>query len=511
MSEEKKKTIASKDDILATEEEAAQDREEKKNKEKEAPKKKVRLFSSRSSRKGSYSIGISVAVIAIAIAACLLLNLLPDSAAKFDISDKRIYEISDTTKDLVAALDKTIEITVICDPDSLDERIRRIVDEYDELSDNITVTYADPVKTPSVLDLADENEIYVYCPETEKSKTISFDDIIQYDAYTYYTTGTKTETAFDGEGQLTSAIDVVTSEKDNIVYALKGHGESDLPSSISSRVDKLNITIQDVTLLLGDTLDYDVSSVLLINGPVMDLTTEELEAIRTYMAAGGSVIYLAKYQGTTFSLDNFNALLGDYDLEQQPGFVQDPDRAFNNAPTSMLPTIGYLSGITSDSYSQGLLVLLYDSTGTDYVVGFKQNITASCDVSALLSTTENAYITYTDDSGQDVTETGKYIVGAMSEKTDDDQAGTMFVFTDVLIDDYVITNYSGSVSNADIFLNCLTYKLESVSNISIDSKSLEVTYNTIDNGMTYGALYMLVIPLTVLIAGLVVWLRRRRA
>ena len=186
------------------------------------------LFTSRSTRKGGYSVGLSIIVVAIAVVLSLLVGFLPTNLTKFDISDLRIYETGDTTKQVISELDKNIEITVIADLKDLDSRIERICNKYAGMSNKISIAFVDPVVTPSVLELADTNNVYVYCPQTQKSKTISFDDIIQYDMYTYYSTGQYQETMFDGEGQLTGAIVNVTDENPTTVYALVGHGESAL-------------------------------------------------------------------------------------------------------------------------------------------------------------------------------------------------------------------------------------------------------------------------------------------
>ena len=55
---------------------------------------------------------------------------------------------------------------------------------------------------------------------------ISFYDIILYDYSSYYTTGSVSESEFDAEGQLTSAVNYVSSEDSAIIYRTSGHGET---------------------------------------------------------------------------------------------------------------------------------------------------------------------------------------------------------------------------------------------------------------------------------------------
>ena len=56
-----------------------------------------------------------------------------------------------------------------------------------------------------------------------------------------------TEDAFDAEGQLTSAVNYVTSDADRTVYTVTGHGEEDLSSVITDAIDKANLSLDSVS------------------------------------------------------------------------------------------------------------------------------------------------------------------------------------------------------------------------------------------------------------------------
>ena len=59
-------------------------------------------------------------------------------------------------------------------------------------------------------------------------------------------------------------------------------------------------------------------------------------------------------------------------------------------------------------------------------------------------------------------------------------------------------------------MNAVTANFEDVTNVAIPSKSLEVTYNTVTHGGMWGIVFILVIPVITVAAGLMVWLKRRR-
>lgn len=54
-----------------------------------------------------------------------------------------------------------------------------------------------------------------------------------YDQMSYYYYGQYKESEFDGEGQLTSAIDYVINDVTKKIYTTEGHGESALSSTVT--------------------------------------------------------------------------------------------------------------------------------------------------------------------------------------------------------------------------------------------------------------------------------------
>ena len=85
-----------------------------------------------------------------------------------------------------------------------------------------------------------ENTIVVSCEETGKTTTVAFTDILVMDQYSYYYYGTTSYTEFDGEGQLTSAVNYVTSDSQKKIYYTTGHGEATFSSSVTDLLEKNN-------------------------------------------------------------------------------------------------------------------------------------------------------------------------------------------------------------------------------------------------------------------------------
>ena len=73
-----------------------------------------------------------------------------------------------------------------------------------------------------------------------------------------------------------------------------------------------------------------------------------------------------------------------------------------------------------------------------------------------------------------------------------------------------ITEVFSNLTNLDIFMNAAVWNFEDVENVSIPSKSLEMTFNTISGSGTLSFIFILVIPAAVALVGFIVWMKRRK-
>ena len=161
-----------------------------------------RMFHTSGTKHGSYSVGMTVLVVAVIIVLNLVVGQIPEAYRNIDVSSTKIYDISDTSKDLLKGLDDKIDMKVLAVKDETDDRITTFISKYAALSDKIKVEWIDPVLHPSALTEynTSQNTIYVSCEATGKSTTISFDKILVSDSSSYYYSGSSSYTSFDGEG-----------------------------------------------------------------------------------------------------------------------------------------------------------------------------------------------------------------------------------------------------------------------------------------------------------------------
>lgn len=453
-------------------------------------REKHNLIGTKAFRKGSYSTVIMVVIIAIVIAANVMFSKLPTAARNMDVSSNNLYSIGDTTHSVLDGLKNDVEIVVIKDKESTDKRISTLLAKYAEYSDHIKVTYKDPVFYPSVLTTYDteENNIVIKCDATDKTTKVAFSDII-VTSTSYY--GSTYETSFDGEGQLTKAIDYVSNENNKLIYTISGHGESDLGKNISGLISKSNFNVKSVNLLVDNGIPDDCD-MLICNQPTKDLADDELKLLREYMENGGKMtVVLAD---TTTKTPNFDALMADYGISKVNGYIADTERYYGQNVYQIFPN--YSSGDITGKFGSEEYTLLFGS------LGLKVEKTDGVTVDEFLTTSNKGAAVVGEN---DYTE-GKYTLAAAATK--DESRFTVFGSASIIDDKF--TSYYTNLMDLQVFMNSITSNFDDVSNISIDSISLQTTYNTIANGSGIGAIFIGIIPVALLILGFLRWFGRRK-
>ena len=102
------------------------------------------MFHTSGTKHGSYSVGLTVLVIAIVIVFNLVIGQIPEAYRNLDMSSTKIYEISDTTKDLLSGLNDKVDMKVLAVKKDTDDRIKTFISKYATLSDKINVEWIDP-------------------------------------------------------------------------------------------------------------------------------------------------------------------------------------------------------------------------------------------------------------------------------------------------------------------------------------------------------------------------------
>lgn len=473
-----------------------------------------KLFKTAGTKHGVYSVGVTAAIVAIVVVVNLIVGQLPEKYRNIDVSSTKIYEITETSKKLLKALDKDITMKVLAVEEETDERIRTFLSKYSGLSDRISVEWIDPVLHPSALEEyeATENTIVISCEETGKSTAVTFGDILVADMSSYYYTGTVSETEFDGEGQLTSAVNYVVNDEQKKIYRTAGHGEAALSATISDLMNKNNYTVAELNLLMEGGIPEDCE-LLLINAPTKDLSEEEKTVVENYLAQGGDVMLLLGDKNSA-DLENVSALMKTYGMQSTDGYIADPQRCYQGNYFYLFPELN-VAGDLANGITSGM-TLVVNAHGFTLTNASRDTITTT----AFMESSDQAYA-MTEETQTE----GSYVLGAVAtetirteegksdaEEADSSEKESRFtVISAGSLIDSGITDAFTTLENTTLFMNAVTAHFDGAENISIEPKSLAVEYNTVQYVGWFSLLVIFGIPLLILAIGVVIWFRRRKA
>lgn len=456
---------------------------------------------------GSYSLAVTVIVLAILAAVNILVSALPKTLTQRDISSAKLYSVTSNTKVVVNALDKDVAIYWIVQADKEDEIIENLLGKYESLSEHIEVVKKNPDIYPTFAEQytseqVQNNSLVVVCGE--RSRFIGYGDIYLYDTnmnlYSY-------DVSFDGEGAITSAIDYVVNEDQPKMYVLEGHGEAELPSAFREQIEKDNIEIGTFSLLTADAIPED-AAVILIYAPSSDISTDEKDLLSEYVSSGGKLMVMAgpTENGT---LTNLYSILADYGVEAADGVVVDTDRghfAFQ-APYILLPDIAG-SEITDPLIEQNYYAIMPIAQGLTV-----QEETGMAIVTELLTTSEASFSkiagyalsSYEKEEG-DID--GPFTLAVSVQSAAE---GKIIWFSSAQFLDEMYNAYS-SGANLDLAMNALSSIIGETEAVAIRSKSLNYNYLTISESTSSLLKTMMigVFPLAYLGVGICVIVGRRK-
>ena len=460
---------------------------------------------------GSYSLIITAVLLAILIVVNIFASTMPTTLTKFDISSSKLYSITSNTKAVVNNLQQDVTIYWVVQQDQEDSIIENLLGKYDGLSSHIDVVKKNPDVFPTFAqqytdETVQNNSLIVV--SGERSRYISIEEIYEYEyefdyySYSYVATGIS---GFDGEGAITSAIDYVVTEDLPKIYVLEGHGEGDLPSTLSDAVEKENIESDTLSLLTVDEIPEDADAIM-IYAPQSDISEEEKTMLADYADNGGKLLVIAGPVEDA-ELTNLNSLLSEYGVTVETGIVIEGSRS-NYAfgyPYILMPDMqshAITDPLIEDRYypifplSQGMTIT--DTSGT---------------VTELMSTSSDAFSkvagfeldTYDQEDG-DID--GPFSL-AVSIGTDNGGQIVWFSASDFLDDTF---NSYSSGANVNLAMNAISSLVGEREALSIRIKSLDYNYLTIseETSSTLKLLMIGVFPLAYLGIGIFVIVSKRR-
>jgi len=500
----------------------------------------------KNAKRTKYSINASIIVVGAIIAVVLLNSLLIafDSrmSLEIDLTKDEIYKLSDESKDVLKNIDKDTKIVLFYDSRYENEEqykdiaqedmtiISSVVKKYTEENKNITFETLDYYKNASVIF---ENELYAQVVNAINSMGVSpmFSmALIQGDKYeiadysTYYTQVynkelKQIENESNIENVITNKLASLNDDKtkfSQILYT-QGHGEK-VNVTISSFLQRNSYSAGYINLAESDIPDEN--PLLIIDSPVSDFTSEEIEKLDAFLKKGGSLQVYFNPLLSNDELPKLEAYLADeWGIIRNHGVINDVGSAVESneetTETYGVLAIGRLAShdVVNNISDAGLRVMYTSSNAlevrpdTEGALKIEEVITTSGD--AVLKTVETAKEPAAADDKK-----GKFNVMLTATKdnyTIDDQKFTGKVLVCGSSYTMDLLPLQANCANGEVLMNSFEWMNGSVTGINVSSKALPAGALVVTNTARWICFGILVvaIPVVVLAIGIVVFTKRR--
>lgn len=466
-------------------------------------------ISTKKLKAGAYSSTMIIIVTVAAVFLNLMVNELPESVQTIDVTNSKLYSITEDTKNFLSQLSEDITIYVLAPENNHDTNVEKTLKKYQEASSHIKVEYKDPSVYPAFASQYSDNTVSagsIIIEGSKRSKVIDYNDLYETE-FDYNTYQNKT-TGYDAEGQVTSALSYVTSDNNTKIYAITGHGEADVTESFQGSLTKANVEVESLNLLSEESIPEDAQAIIILS-PQSDYSADDAKKVQQYLDKGGNALITMGW--TENSMDNFKGIVSQYGINVGKEVVLETNvgNYAQNNPFYLLPTISS-TDITS-AVSGNYYIFMPYSVGMTVSYDDENN-----NITTLLTTSDSAYgkadiqnaSSYEKADGD---ADGPFYLGAVSERTIDDQTSTIIVYScDSIFTDEADNMVAGA--NKELFKSSINNIVKADVSISIPVKDYDTPYLTVPQLQTVliGVITILAIPFVLLLTGIIIAVRRQK-
>lgn len=508
-----------------TEDTKAKKAKNKKSKPQKEKGKFKKFMKSRKAKHGTVAMAITalviVMVIVLNIIIGLLVNRFPD--LELDLTSNNSFALQDDTIDYVSHLNNDVTVYILMEKDKFESQgtyfvqAQKMLNKMVSKSDGkMKIKYVDLTSNPSFtsnypnVDWQSSSANNIVLVESGKQyKVLTLTDCFEYDEQTYNYYGTYSFTGTKIEQAVVTAILNVTTDDKVVVDMIKGNNEQDY-SSLKSLLENNAYQVNDVSLATGD-FDKD-AKVAIMYAPSVDLDEKIVEKLSTWLSNDGkygrSLIYVPTADmGEMPNLDDF---LKEWGMSIDRGYVFETDEtALVNANSPYAFTVSYGDYYKDNLKNSKIPVVVSESHAVD--------ITDENTAHALLKTTNKAGVLPIDadkswDYKDAITGNGENVAAEGVMTNEDKKSSRVVVFGSYIMFSDTIMQYN-SFNNSAYFMNVInTIADKEDVGITIESKSIDNTELGITDVATQNTMlvvFVIVIPIAILVAGFVFWLRRR--
>lgn len=458
-------------------------------------------------RLGAYSVSGIILAIALTVAVNLGLNYVPEQYSSFDLTENKRYTLMEETKTFLAGMTEDVTIYVLAEEDEGDADLQKTLKRMEDQTGHVKVKYVSPSKNPNFYQqytAQNPSSGSLIVEGAKRSTVVDYGDIyvyeMNYSTYSYDVTG------YDGEGQIISALAFVTSDDLPKFYEVGGHGELALEDKFVKAIEKENISREQLMLYSVDEIPEDAQG-LILNAPTSDFSKEDVDKVIAYLEKGGNALIVTTL--TDGEMTNFQSILDFYGIEDAGGTIVETDREYYyQNPYYLVPMIEQSdvtapleNGLVFAPFARGLL---YDEENMEN--NYKPLLTTSD--TAFSKSLVNESTGYEKEEG-DID--GPFAIALEVEKpvADDGISSACVVGGESLFT--TVADDVAPGNNVKLFAGMISALADHESPVAVPVKSLMMT-NLVFKAQTIlvvSVLCVIVLPLTALVTGLVIWLRRR--
>lgn len=461
-----------------------------------------RSFTSRQFKSGAYSSVITVIVIALVVVVNMVFNKLDLST---DLTSDSLFTLTKDSRKVLKDVKDDITIYYMVAKGEEQDYIQRVIKQYNKISDHIKVVTKDPVVYPNfskkyVDDAVSDNDVIVVDETTGAAKYVSCDDMLYQDQYSYYTSGSS-EQYLDVEGQVTSAIQNVLSTDKKKIYVVTGHDEQSISDSLSKTLEKMNVDVQDISLVTQKKVPDDCS-LLIEYGPQSDLRDSEKTVIMDYLKKGGTAILMPGY--VEKETPNIDEILDYYGMSIQKGIIYEGVGHYENYLNWIVPTINTDADVMSKFGDKDYVVIgssqgIKEQKSSSLRNGLKLTDILTTSKQSLLKKDPSSQNTDKEKGDLD----GPFATGVYAEETLGEGTTKLTVIATNEVQDNLMENViSGMLGDSK----------DGTAATSIEAKSLSYSTITMSAGsaILWSIVLVILVPVGLLLAGFAIWFTRRR-
>jgi ABC-type uncharacterized transport system involved in gliding motility auxiliary subunit len=480
------------------------------------------------SRQGRFGVGATV-MVSVFIGIILLANAISYSNnARIDVTGLSQYTLTSQTKNVLAELDEEVEVIkffVPEDPYGGASYASSLLDEYENFTDKLNIREIDPEERP------DEASAYGITEYQE-----AFYSVFGFPAQTVVFVGDAGRRIvglelilIEAEHAFTSAILEVTGQVQKVVYFTTGHDEVDIYDTANAGYSTANEGLRDnlyktapIDLVSNGTVPDD-ASLLIIAAPQEPFSNTEREIIEDYLERDGRLMILVNPD----SAEDFEWLLLPWGLKVEQGFVWESEESSvaPNRDSPLVPSLRNYFGFTA-VYFPGATAIstpLEGYTGVNigtedepqYIWIGEDRITSlvSIAITSQESWLENSGSSENPEFDEDVDIKGPLDLGFFVDTSGEELSIVPYGPRLLIIgdSDFVTNRHFLNGNNSDFFLNSVETITYGTELISIDRKILQYRRFIVSAGdmrfITVASIGLL--PLLLMVAGVIVWWRRR--